>query len=220
MEQIILNGKKDPITGFLAKEELAPFLAKIKSYSDAANKQFSVMLLDLDHFKRSSTRWDATDDQVINYFASALRVSCPVKDNFIVFCGDNDRYIAIFKNSGSEATYSAGKTMERRMRRLPFVLDKWKIKLNFSAGIAAYPQDDREPGQLLAKAEWALSTAKRLGGGRVCQFAQRWHEALKPYLIPIPLALLALILAVFLSYTPPKKISAEKSAGAPVHLKK
>ena len=220
MEQIIVNGKKDPVTGFLAKEELTPFLVKLKIHSDTSNKPFSVMLIELDHFRRSSSRWDAADDQVINYFASALRVACPFKQDFIVFCGDNDRYIAIFKDAGSARAYNAGKVLERRIRCLPFVLNKWKIKLNFSAGIAAYPQDDRDADKLLAKAEYALNNAKKLGGGRVCQFSQSWHESFKRYLVPIPFVLVALILVVFLSYTPAKKQHPRKKGDASIFLKK
>ncbi|MGE5309438.1 MAG: GGDEF domain-containing protein [Deltaproteobacteria bacterium] len=216
-DPIMTNGKKDPVTGFFAKEELLPFLDRARAAADGSGKPMAVFTFTLDQLRRSS-RWDSTEDLMINFFASAMRLACPFKDEYAVFVSGSDKYVAVFPGKASAQLYRAGKSMERKMLKTPFVWNKWVHKLSFSGGICAFPGDGRDPQELLDNSERAMNTAIRLGRGRVCQFSQQWHESLKPYLIPIPVVLLALMFAVFLTYKPAHKPSQAKPV--PVLMRK
>lgn len=70
--------QKDYLTGFFLRESLNTFLEKLISYSTVNKERFSLVLIDLDKFKKfNDTYGHSFGDEILKYVASMLRLSFP-----------------------------------------------------------------------------------------------------------------------------------------------
>ena len=68
--------EKDFLTGCLTKESIDSTLDRVRAQSSYGKTPFSVMVIDLDHFKEYNDKYGHMDgDEVLRYFSSTLRLS-------------------------------------------------------------------------------------------------------------------------------------------------
>jgi diguanylate cyclase (GGDEF)-like protein len=159
---------KDSLTGLLKhsriKEEIATELAR----SRRNGKPMSVVMVDIDHFKRvNDTYGHAPGDRVIKAVAHLLKQRLRKTDGIGRYGGE-EFAIALPE---CDATMARG-IMEdicRRFAALRFVHAGSEFSCTLSAGIATSNAGDDEGGTaLLAFADKALYLAKNGGRNRVC----------------------------------------------------
>lgn len=124
---------------------------------------FSLMLLDLDGFKRINESLGlASGDQILKITASRLR-AC-LKSDDVVARLDSDSFGIILRATPSEKL--AAKVGGRIVQSLKnfFEIGHTPVKLGASLGVTLFPTDGTDRPTLLRNAELALDHA-RLGGG-------------------------------------------------------
>jgi len=163
--------RTDSLTGLLnhrgSQERLRTALA------DAGDRPVSVVVIDLDNFKRiNDTFGHAEGDRALALAAAALRDV--VRDTDAVGRLGGEEFVLVLPGVDAAAARDAAE-------RARVAISEVQIggrKLACSAGLACHPEDAGDAPRLLMAADAALYAAKDTGRGRTCRY--RASLALRP----------------------------------------
>ena len=144
-------------------ENLAQEIYRSKRF----NLTFSLILMDLDHFKNiNDTYGHILGDEALKAVSEVIRNSLRQTDIPCRYGGD-EILILLPRTTGEEAKNIAKRLSERvRNIELPKRLTRGEeIKLTISQGISVYPYDSEEPADLINRADEALYHVKEGGRG-------------------------------------------------------
>lgn len=158
--------QKDYLTGFYHREALKPFLRELLLDSKAKKKNFSMALIDMDHFKQYNDKYGHSfGDLILKYLSGTLRMSVE-QDNCFIFRYGGDEFIAIFPDKGPAEAINSLKKCSHNLTTRPFLFENKFYTVTISSGIATFPYDGREVWELFEKADEALYFSKRHGHNR------------------------------------------------------
>lgn len=197
MTMRILSGAgTDALTNCYSKDHLASTLKKLKEESDVLHKPFSLLILDVDHFKSFNDKHGHLHgDEVLKYFSSSLHLSLVDVDN-VPFRFGGDEFIVVFPEKSSSRSQQLADMLQKNIKSRMFLLKGKQYLMSFSGGVATYPDDAKTPEELLQKADLALYASKKNGRARTTRYDQIFVERTRYFLM------LAVILAAaaFLGY--------------------
>ncbi len=153
----------DSLTGVFNRRYMELSLQKEINRSLRYDKKFSVLILDLDDFKRiNDSRGHLFGDEVLRRFAEFVRSHIRLED---VLCryGGEEFLILLPETDSDRARYFADRII-RRLHDHPFFSEHG---VHFSGGIATFPDMGGTIPDLLAQADRALYQAKFEGKDRV-----------------------------------------------------
>lgn len=165
-----LENGRDTLTRLLNRRFLAPILAREIHLAQMRRTAFSLLLLDLDHFKHVNDRHghDA-GDSVLQQTASILLNSVRSSD-FVFRYGGEEFLILLVDTQGEQAVQQAEK-LRQRIGGTPFALPNGaRLSLTTSIGVASYGGHP-DYQYLINQADDALYRAKHGGRDRVCTAA-------------------------------------------------
>ncbi|WP_124948419.1 GGDEF domain-containing protein [Sulfuriferula thiophila] len=158
---------RDALTGLANKSQLNRFIQqRIKKSNKAA---FAVMYLDLDGFKKVNDEFGhAVGDRLLSLAAQRMQGMLRESD-FIARVG-GDEFIIILQ-SGDELEL-VGIIASQLIAFLgePFSIGSIACKVGVSVGVAYYPMDGKDAGQLIHNADQAMYVAKRNGKNQYAEF--------------------------------------------------
>lgn len=164
--------RHDPLTGLLNRRAMGDVLSQEEQRvrrmpgSTQASGQMSVLMIDVDHFKRlNDSHGHATGDRALLQLATLMGSHLRDIDHLARWGGEE--FLALLPaTSGGEALMLAERLCER-VRHLSLSSDAGRIALTVSVGVAdwAGPQDSL--AALLRRADDALYAAKHGGRDRV-----------------------------------------------------
>jgi diguanylate cyclase (GGDEF)-like protein/PAS domain S-box-containing protein len=174
--------EKDALTGLANRRSLASFVAEQLALCRRSGRRFSLMMLDLDHFKRvNDTLGHAAGDQVLAAVATILLDSCREMDLAARYGGE-EFTIVLPGATVDRATAIAERVRNLISERL-FRPARGSLRLSVSIGVAeSVPGDDWD--SLISRADGALYVAKLEGRNRV-HVSPRGDEAM-PLWGPLP----------------------------------
>ncbi|HEX5839302.1 MAG TPA: EAL domain-containing protein [Anaerolineales bacterium] len=127
-------------------------------------KTFSILYLDLDHFKNiNDSLGHATGDRLLVIVADILKASVRAMDTVARFGGDE--FILLLEESGMEDAYDIAQRILKSLST-PKVIDGHEIYLTASIGIISSDMEYNDPEQLLRDADIAMYSAKSRGRAR------------------------------------------------------
>ena len=135
--------------------------------SQRFNLTFSFILLDIDHFKEINDKYGHVfGDEALKAVSGVIRESLRQTDIPCRFGGD-EVAILLPRTTGEEAVNISKRISERIAAiKLPENLTRGEeIKLSISQGIAVFPYDGDEQGELVKRADEALYYVKGHGRG-------------------------------------------------------
>ena len=144
-------------------ENLAQEIYRSKRF----NLTFSLVLMDIDHFKNiNDTYGHILGDEALKAVSEVIRNSLRQTDIPCRYGGD-EILLLLPRTNGEEAKNIARRLSERvRNIELPQRLTRGEeIKLTISQGISVYPYDSEEPAELINRADEALYRVKEGGRG-------------------------------------------------------
>lgn len=158
---------RDALTGLFNRRFFQESLQREIARSKRFNQPISLVLIDLDHFKRVNDTWGhAAGDQVLVHLSNMLTEMVRKGDivcryggeEFIVLLpGAPPHKAALRANQWREAFSRSGVPYERNI-----------LLVTFSAGVASFPADGEQVEQVLEAADRRLYRAKVAGRNRVC----------------------------------------------------
>lgn len=153
----------DELTGLLNRRELNRILAEESDRSARFGRPFSLVMLDLDHFKQvNDQHGHAAGDQVLQ--ETARRITRPLrKTDRVARFGGEEIAVLLLELTGSQAADVAQRLVDE-VRQSPYVLaDGQELAVTVSAGLATLPDVAATGDQLLGAADAALYRAKEAG---------------------------------------------------------
>ncbi len=163
-----MEARTDPLSGLLNRRGLMERLLPLIDESTDLGQTFSIILLDIDHFKRiNDTFGHVVGDSVIRYLARILKNETKGQD-ILARIGGEEFVIILPQTPYDGAVRVAQKirtTVERK--KLAVKLNNQPLQFTISAGVAVY-QLGEAVDTLFERADKALYRAKEKGRNRVC----------------------------------------------------
>jgi two-component system, cell cycle response regulator len=159
----------DVLTGLANRRNFEARLREETANAKRRSEPFSLVLLDLDHFKSINDTFGHDDgDRVLVHFAQVLRDSLRAEDAAFRYGGEE--FVLLFRGCTGESAVLAVDRIRATLAAMPIELgDKDEPRhITFSAGVAAATAEQGfEADKLVVRADEALYRAKRSGRNRV-----------------------------------------------------
>ena len=163
--QMSLN---DPLTGLYNRAWLDDMLPKLAARANRDGKPLSLVMIDLDHFKRfNDTHGHIVGDIALSAAASAIRDALRPSDFAVRFGGEE--MMAVLPDTSPELAHLVAERLCQRLRTAIIFTDM-RVPLPHvtgSFGVASLGPDD-DAQALMAAADAALYRAKEAGRDQVC----------------------------------------------------
>ena len=161
--------RRDGLTGLYNHRYFQEILNAELTRAVRYNQYFSVAFLDLDHFKHyNDTNGHQYGDQLLRILAKVLN-SCLRESDFLARYGGEEFTIILPSTTRGEAIAVAEK-IRGRVERYPFKGRETQPDgcVTISIGISTFPEDGKDNGSLMERADQALYAAKESGRNKVC----------------------------------------------------
>ncbi len=170
---------RDPLTGLYNRRYLDETLEREFSRARRASYPISVILMDIDEFKRvNDTYGHKSGDRVLNVLGEIIRQSIRAGDIPCRYGGEE--FVIVLPDTPVEIAVQRAEQIRQRFRAIHFFKGEEAVVPSLSLGIAAYPAGGRSAGKVLHAADRAMYTAKSAGGDRLL----RYDEINKPASVP------------------------------------
>jgi diguanylate cyclase (GGDEF)-like protein len=155
----------DPMTGAYSRAVLQQRLQEEVDRSSRYQLPFSLLFVDLDHFKSINDAFGHTfGDQIIIEFVNRLRGMVRASDILIRYGGDE--FVILLPNTPKDQAISMAERLITGIQSKPFSGEP-PLSLKISIGVSTYPEDGQNPETLFEEADLRQYEAKRRGRGRV-----------------------------------------------------
>ncbi|MEO8627779.1 MAG: GGDEF domain-containing protein [Betaproteobacteria bacterium] len=155
----------DELTGVFNRRHLNELLEMERSRSIRSGEEFSVGILDIDHFKQvNDTLGHFQGDVVLKQFALEAKNSLRTIDQFGRYGGEE--FLVVLPRTNIDGANLCAERIRRLTERMVFPTFREGFAITVSIGIAQYRQSE-DLKETLLRADAALYQAKREGRNRV-----------------------------------------------------
>ncbi|MBU1619533.1 MAG: diguanylate cyclase [Gammaproteobacteria bacterium] len=152
---------KDSLTGLLQHARVKERLSHELQRSERTGEPLSVVMLDIDHFKKVNDNYGhLTGDQVISSLANLLKQQLRKTD--IIGRYGGEEFLLILPDCNQQQAFGLVEQLRQSFASLPFSFDYQTFHCTFSAGICQATVTD-QTDQLIDQADKALYASKHAG---------------------------------------------------------
>ena len=156
----------DALTGLPNRAYVQERLESLHRRAEVQRGIYSLLLLDLDHFKIVNDRFGhATGDQVLAQVGR--RIAHNVRELDTIGRWGGEEFLFLLPEVGRPLAEEIAERVRAGLEARPVEYQGRQIRVTSSIGVATYPDDGLHPDALLAKADSALYEAKRSGRNRI-----------------------------------------------------
>lgn len=150
----------DDCTGLFNQRHLYRVLEKEREMARASRSRFSLIFIDLDHFKRVNDEYGhLVGSRTLAEFGQALRSLVRPAD--AVFRYGGDEFIVLLHDAGREEARRLAGGLHEALRSHRFrVEEDLELSLRASYGVATWPDDARDLEDLIHRADAAMYRVK------------------------------------------------------------
>lgn len=160
---------KDSLTGLLQHARVKERLSHELQRSERTGEPLSVVMLDIDHFKKVNDNFGhLIGDQVISSLANLIKQQLRKTD--IIGRYGGEEFLLILPDCNQEQAFGLVEQLRQSFASLPFSFDYQNFHCTFSAGISQAKATD-ETDLLIGQADKAMYSSKRAGRNQT-QFYQ------------------------------------------------
>ncbi|MBI2518823.1 MAG: GGDEF domain-containing protein [Bdellovibrio sp.] len=158
----------DDISGLYNQRKLSLDLRELIQSHTQTHGQFSVLFIDIDHFKHINDNYGhVIGTKILAELAKTMRAR--LRDNDLVYRYGGDEFVMLLPNVDAELAKKIAMRILGDIRGQPIVVDGGlKFPISVSIGVAVFPRDAETPEEILTMADKMMYEAKRGGRGRVC----------------------------------------------------
>ena len=163
----------DTLTGLYNRRYFEERLGVEAEKSFYSGVPLSLVMVDLDHFKKVNDTFGHTEgDQILCKISSLLKNSVRRKDTVARYGGEE--FILILPEAGLEQSFVIAERIRQSVEKTLFEVERAQVNLTLSMGISNFPSHRvKSKEELIKMADQALYDAKRGGRNRVCIFAEK-----------------------------------------------
>jgi diguanylate cyclase len=152
----------DELTGLPNRRLMLDHFTQALARGARRHNQVAVLLLDLDGFKSiNDVLGHSAGDALLQQVATRL-VGCLRTSDTACRLGGDEFLILLPELEGAEGAVAAADKIRAQLA-LPYLIDNTAIKITTSIGIAIYPVDGEEYGELVRRADVAMYRDKARG---------------------------------------------------------
>jgi len=160
------RSRHDGLTGLLNRRAMEEALLSQMQRSRRTGEPFTVLMLDLDHFKTiNDCHGHAAGDRALKHTAAALKAELREVDAVGRFGGEE--FLVVMPGATVETALPVAERLRTALISDPPSIDDATLLLSASIGIAQWREPAEEPSRLLMRADAALYNAKVRGRDRV-----------------------------------------------------
>ena len=161
----------DGLTGLINHRTFQKQLIHEIERAKRTKSEVSLMLVDLDHFKKINDNYGhPVGDFVLKEVAAFLKNSVRNVDHVARYGGEE--FAIILPDTSSEDAFMLAHRMGAEMRKTELEDQGVKLNVTFSIGIATYPEHALVKEQLIDFADTALYSSKKTGRNKATRFAK------------------------------------------------
>lgn len=166
-EQLKTLSMIDELTGIYNRRQCNIFLNREFIQSQRYQTDFSLLMLDLDHFKFvNDTSGHGFGDFVLKAFASRARET--IRDTDEIFRYGGEEFIVLLPNTNLEAAFLLGERILEMCRTAHYDQGDHSHKVTVSIGLVSYAAcRPKSPEELIEDADRLLYRAKQTGRNRL-----------------------------------------------------
>ncbi|MGY0195679.1 diguanylate cyclase [Leptothrix sp. BB-4] len=165
-ERLREQSLRDPLTGLYNRRHLDAALPQALAQARKAGQPVSLLMGDLDHFKRiNDVHGHPAGDEVLRRVAALLRRHARSSDIAGRYGGEE--FLLILPGLAKADAGQRARQLIEAIAALLLPIDGQTIRLTSSIGVAASPDDGDDAEALIAAADAALYAAKHGGRNRV-----------------------------------------------------
>ena len=177
LEQFTHLAHHDPLTDLPNRVALATRLAAAFDFAKASGTNFTILTVDLDHFKEANDAFGHTvGDELLRAIAARLRHAA--EGVFIARVGGDEFTLIVAEGEQAASVETLADRLVSSMTP-EFEIRGQKISIGLCVGAATYPKDAASSETLLTNADAALYRAKAYGRHTACFFdpeTDRYHR--------------------------------------------
>ena len=167
----------DELTGLLTSKSFFSELRREAARAESDGRPFCVLMMDIDHFKAvNDTHGHLVGSQTLEEVGSLITNALRAGDVAARFGGEE--FAAFLLNADCAQGLVAAERVRTAIESNPFSAVRRgaaggageTLRLTISVGVAAYPDDARDPIELVELADTALYRAKNMGRNRVVAY--------------------------------------------------
>lgn len=153
----------DPLTGLWNRPHFDQIVEKELDRSVRYHQPLSLLLLDLDHFKRINDGWGHPVGDLALRAVGRVLVE-PARGREMCARWGGEEFVLLLEDTPGEVALEIAERLRRRVESTEVEVEGERVPLSMSFGVAAFPElAVRSGDELLAVADAALYAAKRLG---------------------------------------------------------
>lgn len=157
--------RTDPLTGFGNRRAMSELVTREIARSRRTKEPFSLALIDIDHFKKvNDEHGHEVGDQALVHVANIAKSTLRATDEICRYGGEE--FLVTLPGANDQGAHFVIDRMRNLVQGTPLALQRGKLALSFSAGVAQLaPAESLD--SLLQRADAALYEAKNAGRNRV-----------------------------------------------------
>jgi diguanylate cyclase (GGDEF)-like protein/PAS domain S-box-containing protein len=165
----------DSVTGLANRRLFHDRLQMALGFAREQQRSLALLALDLDMFKQINDRFGHSGgDQVLKQIAE--RIESALQECGTAARPSGDEFYILLTELKDETCITACLDRISRALSLPILIENREIRVLGSIGVAVFPTDANEPGELVRAAEVALEHSKERGRNNICFFSPVLHE--------------------------------------------
>lgn len=155
----------DSLTNLYNRDYFENSLAKEFSLAQRTQRPLSLLMIDIDHFKKINDQWGhQAGDGVLKYVSQMLKSSC--RDSDIVARYGGEEMAIILAEASSEQALDVAERIRLSLEKRPCELNGEQIHVTASIGVATNDLRRDSPASLIKAADEALYRSKAEGRNR------------------------------------------------------
>jgi diguanylate cyclase (GGDEF)-like protein/PAS domain S-box-containing protein len=168
---------RDNLTGLYNTRHLYQALEALIVSVAGTDATFSVLFVDLDHFKRVvDARGHLNGSRAIQEVAATIDDCLEPPAWAVAYAGDE--FVVVLPDHGRDAALATAAAIKAKMAATPYLAGTGRpVRLAASFGVATYPDDAQNLESLLAIGDQSLFSVKRSGRGGIASVGVRRRAA-------------------------------------------
>ncbi|RZA16279.1 MAG: sensor domain-containing diguanylate cyclase [Proteobacteria bacterium] len=164
--ELSVKAATDGLTGLFNHDYFQSMLAQELVQSQRAGRNLSLLLIDIDHFKKFNDQWGhQIGDLVLKKVAAAIRDTCRKSDVVARYGGEE--MAVILPETSPEMGAMVAERIRKAIEDLQISHGDQTLSVTISLGLSSLSEMYRQKEVLIAKADEALYKSKHAGRNRV-----------------------------------------------------
>jgi len=163
---------RDSLTGFYQRDALEPYLRQLIAESRGKSNPFSLVLIDVDRFKKYNDKiGHPFGDEILKYATSTLRLTF-VEGPCLFFRYGGDEFIVVFPGKTVKETLAFLRQCQHNLRHRPCLYGDRFYHVSVSCGVSGFPEDAQTSEEMIRHADDAMYFSKRTGRNRTTPYGR------------------------------------------------